>query len=108
MLGTEKGSTSPSLLPARSLPPERVYTPSHTIFRPFALDEDRVPLLGELLAASCGVQLLPFSRHWIFPFLENQCKIDPGSRAGSSSAHSASSSTFPCSWWDQLKYLQRS
>lgn len=91
MLGMERGSTSPHLLPAHSLPPGRVYTPRHTQ----SLGHRLWMSAEELLAASCEVQLLPFSRHWIFPSLEDQGKIDPGSRAGGSFAHSTYSSKFP-------------
>lgn len=96
-LGMERGLTSPHLLPAHSLPSGRVYPGAYTIFRSFALYEDRDGWFWELLTASCEVQLLLFSRHWIFSSLEDQCKIDPRSRAVSSSAHSTYSSTFLCS-----------
>lgn len=66
-----------------------------SLFRLLALDEDRDGCFGELLAASCEVQFLPFFR--IFLSLEHQWKIDPESRAGRSSAHSTYSSTFLCS-----------
>lgn len=106
MLVMERSSTSPDLLPAHSLPSGRVYTPRHT---QFALDEHRDGCLGEHLAASYGVQLLPFSglfpdafpgifSSWIFPsitlILRDQCKIDLGSRATSGSTRSSHSSTF--------------
>lgn len=87
MLAMERGSTSLHLLPAHSLAPEA------TQMRSFSLDEDRDSCFGEQRAASCEVQL-PFSRHWIFPSLEDQCKMDPGSRAAGRSAHSTHSSTF--------------
>lgn len=48
-----------------------------------------------LQGSSPKVQLLLFSR--ISPPLEHQWKIDPGSRAGRSSAYSTYSSTFLCS-----------
>lgn len=73
-----------------------LYSEVHTILRSFALDKHRDSCFGGLLAASCEVPL-PFSRHWIFPSLEDQCKIDPRSRAASSSPRCAYSSTFPCS-----------
>lgn len=76
---------------------EGLYPGAYTVFKSFALYEDRDGCFWELLAASCEVQLLLFSTHWIFPFLEDQCKIDPRSRAASSSADSTYSSTFPCS-----------
>lgn len=63
------------------------------VLRSFALDKHRDSCFGGLLAASCEVHL-PFSRHWIFPSLEDRCKIDPRSRAASSSPHSTYSSTF--------------
>lgn len=66
-----------------------------SVFRLLALDEDRDGCFGELLAASCEVHFLPFLS--IFLFLEHQWKIDPGSRAGRSSAHSTYSSAFLCS-----------
>lgn len=81
---------------ASSFSPSRggLYSEVHTILRLFALDKHRDSCFGGLLAASCEVPL-PFSRHWIFPSLEDQCKIDPRSRAASSSPRCAYFSTFP-------------
>lgn len=91
-VGLDQPTPSPSPFTAS---PEGLSPKASTIFRSLILDEDRDCSFGELLAASCEVQLLPFFS--IFPFLEHQWKIDPGSRAGKSSAHSTYSSTFLCS-----------
>lgn len=91
-VGPDQGTPSPSSLTA-SLEASSPKAP--TVFRSLTLDDDRDGWFGRLPAASSEVQFLPFFR--IFLPLEHQWKIDPGSRAGRSSAHSTYSSTFLCS-----------
>lgn len=110
-LGMERGSTSPQLLPAHSLPPGRVYIPRH------------IQSLGGLLWMRTGTAVLGSSLQLLVRFSffpspdtgfsypwEINVKLIPGARLRAS-LHTPlipprSRAALP--WWNQLKYLQRS
>lgn len=69
-VGLDQTTPSPSSFTA-SL--EALSPKASTVFRSLTLEGDRNGCSGELLAASCVVQLLPFFR--IFPSLEHQGKL---------------------------------
>lgn len=73
------------------------------VFRSLTLEGDRNGCFGELLAASCVVQLLPFFR--IFPSLEHQGKLILGAELGVA-LHTPLIPPHSCAallWWHQWK-----
>lgn len=110
-LGMERGSTSPHLLPAHSLPPGRVYTLGHTqSLGPLLCMRTGMALFGSSLQLLVRFSFFPspdtgFSHPW-----KINVKLIPGAglRAALHTPLIPPHAHAALPWWDQLKYLQRS